>query len=116
MNGPSDVDRLLEVFANAARGQWDALDRADHKEANSQFDRYVASYRELRRLGAPGQQGLTALLRSPHPAVRMVTGAYALEFAPREAEPVLQELASGSGLLAFNADMTLREWRAGRAK
>jgi hypothetical protein len=85
----SAIDRLLKQFADTARGQWDALDRADSKEGNRQLDKYLAAYRELRRLGAPGQQGLIALLRSPDRAVRMVAGAYALEFASAEAEPVL---------------------------
>ena len=39
-----------------------------------------------------------------------------LEFAPEQSEPVLARLAESPGLLGFGAQMTLREWRAGRLR
>ena len=46
----------------------------------------------------------------------MLAAAMALEFAPKESEGVLEELAAGKGLDATEARFTLQEWRAGKLK
>jgi len=69
-------------------------------------------YRELRRRGS--ESALLVLLESKDEGVTAWAGAHALEFAPEQAEPVLAKLAESPGLLGFGAQITLREWRAGR--
>lgn len=56
------------------------------------------------------------LLASDDRGVRAWAGAHALEFAPGEAEPVLLQLGETQDLIGFGADITLREWRAGRLR
>ena len=59
---------------------------------------------------------LLALLDHPDTSVRAWAAAHALEFAPAEGEPVLEEIASGADILAFNAEMTLTVWREGELR
>ena len=73
-------------------------------------------YRELRRRGA--QSSLLVLLDSSEPGMRCWAAAHAMDFAPAEGEPVLTALSESdkSGLIGFDAKMTLREWRRGRLR
>ncbi len=84
-----------------------------YKKANPEAEIIAACYRELRGRGSRSQAALLTLL-DDEAGVQVWAGAHALEFAPDLAEPVLIELEAGESLAAFNARMTLREWRAGR--
>jgi len=46
--------------------------------------------------------------------VRIWAAAHALEFSPRDGEPVLVAIARLSEPIGFSAEMTLKEWRKGR--
>jgi hypothetical protein len=79
------------------------------------YDRIAAIYRELRRRGPEAQNQLLSLLDHADPGVRGWVGAHALEFAPHLGEPALMALVCvQDSLVSFSAEMTLREWRAGR--
>jgi hypothetical protein len=106
-------DELVVRYAHAARMHREATLTGD-RPTNAEADLIAAVYRELRRRG--GEPALLPLLSSPDEGVRCWAAAHAMEFAPEEGEPVLLALAESSGLLAFNAEMTLREWRAGRLR
>jgi hypothetical protein len=41
---------------------------------------------------------------------------HALEFAPKEAVPVLEALSKSRGISGFDAEITLKEWRKGTLK
>lgn len=58
---------------------------------------------------------LRELLGHAERGVRLWAASHALEFAPEEAQRVLDNLVLLKGsLVGFSAEMTLREWRAGR--
>ena len=104
------TDELVARYAEAARVHGEATVTGSHP-ANNEADLIAAAYRELRRRGSE--------LCAPRPAgetegVTAWAGAHALEFAPEQGEPVLAKLAESPGLLGFGAQITLREWRAGR--
>ncbi len=105
------TDELVARYAEAARIHGEATITGSHP-ANNEADFIAATYRELRNRGS--ESALLGLLESDDAAVRAWAGAHALEFAPEQGEPVLVRIAESPGLLGFGAEMTLREWRAGR--
>jgi hypothetical protein len=106
------TDELVAQYARAAERHGEATRVGE--AANAEADLIAAAYRELRR--RQSESALLALLGSQSEGIRAWAGAHALEFAPDRGEPVLAELAKSSGLIAFTAQMTLREWRAGRLR
>jgi hypothetical protein len=82
--------------------------------ANKAADVVAAVYRELRRRGE--QALLLPLVRSPRPEVRSWAAAHALEFAPEQGVPVLEDLSNEPRSLGFSAKMTLKVWREGNLR
>jgi len=109
----ASVDELVSAYAEAAAIHGRASGEGDHRLANEQHDVVTDVYRELRVRGHEAQRALLALLDHPDRSVRSWAGAHALEFAPDDGERTLTELAAGSDLVGFNAEMTLESWRQG---
>lgn len=110
------VNDLLKEYITAASAQGTATSTGDYRKANSQHDRVQAIYREFRSRGKSAQHVLLGLLGYPDEAVQCWAACHALEFAPQEAEPVLEKLSSCQSICGFNAEMTLKEWRKGSLK
>lgn len=111
------LDDLLKRYTAAAIAQGVATESGNSNKGNRAADLLVAINRELRRRGAEAHQSLLKLLSHADPAVRGWAGCHALEFAPREAEQALEEVARiPKSPIAFTAEWTLREWKAGRLR
>lgn len=104
---------LVAEYRASAAAHGVATEQGNHRRANQQYDRLTAVYGELRSRGAGAQRALLPLLDDIDPHVQAWAAAHALEFAPDRGEPVLKRLASGSGVVSFNASMTLEEWKNG---
>jgi hypothetical protein len=111
--GDSDLDQLLSRYAEAAATHRSALAAGSTNQANQAADTIATVYRALRDRGPDAQRLLLGLLDHPDPAVRVWAGAHALEFAPDQGEPVLEELAGHEGVVGLNAETTLEVWRSG---
>jgi HEAT repeat protein len=107
------VEQLTNAYRHAAAAHGAATVGSDHEAVNHHHNIVAAIYRELRRRGTAAQLALVPLLQDPDDAVRTWAASHALEFTPEKAERILTEVASGRGLLAFSAKMTLQEWRKG---
>jgi hypothetical protein len=107
---------LTQLFAEAASSNGRALDAANPRMANKQYDIRAAVYRELRSRGIEAQKTLLDLLHHPDPYVRCLSASRILEFDPKAAEPVLQELEKSPGLVGHIAEMTLKVWRQGELR
>jgi hypothetical protein len=107
------VELLVARYQSAARRHGAATTSIAAKKA---ADEIATTYRKLRTLGSNATDRLLPLLHDADPSVRCWAAAHALEFAPEQGMPVLQELAAGPGLVGLNATMTLSEWRAGRLR
>jgi hypothetical protein len=113
----SSLDGLVEQYTAAAIAHGAATEASDSKIGNLQADLLVAINRELRRRGPEAHRELLKLLVHSNPSVRSWAGCNALEFAPTEAERALESVAQiPKSLVAFTAEWTLREWRAGRLR
>jgi hypothetical protein len=111
------IESLVARYTEAAISHGAAMEPGDHIKANRAADAIAAVYRELRRRGGDAQRHLLPLLDHPDPSVRSWAGAHALEFAPGDGERALSQLCNSSGkVVAFNAKMTLAEWRKGRLR
>lgn len=107
-------EALAAVYRSAATEHGRSSVEGNHAEANTQAELLAAAYRELRGRGVESQRRILRFLEDEDESVRSWAGSHALEFAPERGEAVLAALAEGRTLAAFNARMTLREWRAGR--
>lgn len=67
--------------------------------------------------GEEGRMALLDLLNHPDPHVRTWAAAHSLEFAPDRAEATLNEVAqSDVGIVSFDAEITLEQWKKGELK
>jgi len=111
-----DTNGLLQHYVSVAIAHSNATRTANYHAANSQYDTLQTIYRELRSRGASVQRTLLALLDHPNNGVRGWAAFHALEFASKEAEPVLEDLSKMSGIEGFTWEVTLEEWRKGTLK
>jgi hypothetical protein len=105
---------LSAMYAEAAARHGFASQHGEHRVANAQYKRIVASWRELRRRGDEGREALRDLMNNSDPHVQAWAASHSLEFDPKCAEAVLERLANGPpGVVRHDAEMTLQQWRAG---
>lgn len=104
----------MERYRAAALAHGEATEAGDHRRANKAHQQLVEALRAVRATGdAAGALG--KLMDDPELAVRVWAATHGLEFDPDAAERVLSGIASGGHTIhQFNAEMVLREWRAGR--
>ncbi|MGE3466127.1 MAG: DUF2019 domain-containing protein [Pyrinomonadaceae bacterium] len=116
LGGFSD-DELAIEFAEAARLHGVYTETGEYRKTNAQYHRLAGVYKELRGRGTHAQRLLLGLLESKVVSVRVWAAMYALEFAPGRAEPILEQIASGTiGHQRTDAEIVLREWKAGNLK
>ena len=110
--------RDLSAQSEEASGlHGEASRTGNSRTANAQYKRIVAAWKELRGRGEEGRAALLRLMGNSNPDVRMWAASHVLEFDPGAAKAELERLASGpSSLVRFDAEMTLKEWRAGNLK
>jgi hypothetical protein len=95
------------------RWPW-SVSSGDPSEAHKLFRQQQALAIEL-RLSEAGRAALEDLAQhDDDDAVRLLAAAASLKWASPFGVQALEALSSTGGLLAFDAEMTLREYRAGR--
>jgi hypothetical protein len=105
------TERLVEEFRRLSAEHGHA---SNARAANRKYDTLVTIRHELRSRGPEAQRQLLKLLADPEPSTRCFTASSVLEFAPNEAEQVLEELVRTQiGILRFTARLTLEQWREG---
>jgi hypothetical protein len=109
------LEELLRQYEFAARAHSDGTTGGDYKKANDAYDRIGKLRQEILTRGDAGRAGILHLLTINDDRVRIWASAHALEFAPKIAEPILQQLQQGEpGPLRLSAEYTLRAWRLGQ--
>ncbi|WP_375765166.1 DUF2019 domain-containing protein [Archangium gephyra] len=104
---------LVEVFAEHAAAQSDAIFRGDAKTGNKHARRYLNAVDKLLSLGDTGRDALASLLTHPRMDVRVKAAAYLLRYRTAEARAVLEEAARSEGLIPFIASEVLKNWEQG---
>jgi hypothetical protein len=106
------ADYLQKYIESVVRHR-KCLESGDSESAN-------ATYYEIRELlnkikgGPDGLSVLKPLLKSDDMNVRSIAASHLLGTCESEAMSVLAEVAKGTGLASFEAEMAMREWCAGR--
>ena len=108
-----DLNIFVEKFAENVTAQTEAIKRGDAKAGNKHANLYTAALKKLRAEGNAGRDALAVLLQHPRPDVRVKAAAFLLRYRTAEAKAVLEAAASGSGVAAIGAIMTLKRWEEG---
>jgi uncharacterized protein DUF2019 len=108
-----DLNRFVEEFAENVAAQTEAIKRGDAKAGNKHANRYTSVLKKLRSEGNAGRDALAVLLQHPRPDVRVKAAAFLLRYRTAEAKAVLEAAASGDGVAAIGAVMTLKHWEEG---
>lgn len=103
----SDLVAALERVA-ISYGQ--ALEGGNSNLTNKAHDEAEAIYRELEVRGASATSLMIPLLSADQDWIRYVAAAYALDFDPVRAKPVLLELKKAPKALGMMAYTTLKNW------
>ena len=112
-----ELGELLSRCTNLAARKRRATDAGNSLAANRAYDELEECYRKIIALGDRGRTGLLSLLESSDEGVRKWAAVVSLPFAPDLAVPALEKVASGRhGLLSFEANVALSQFRAGRFK
>ena len=106
------VGQLLADYENLA-SKWDQ--ETVSRKANKLFDRLHAIALQL-RVDDQGRAGLENLLQHESRGVRLTAASDCLAWGSPAAETALEKLVETPGTHSLNAEMTLREYRAGRMK
>ncbi|WNG52648.1 DUF2019 domain-containing protein [Archangium minus] len=107
------LGELVEAFAQHVAAQTDAISRGDARTGNKHAKRYVALFERLRSHGDAGRAALADLFTHPRMDVRVAAAAHLFRYRTSEAQAVLQEIAKGEGLAAFEASESLMRWADG---
>ena len=108
------TEELIEKIRTLAAERWPAIHAGKPREANRMYDLLVAIEKELKARGIEAQRQMLKLLDDPDPGTRCWAAGSVLEFAPREGERVLTDIAEHvDGLVGFSAERTLEQWKAG---
>jgi hypothetical protein len=109
-----DVAKIVSDFEIFCIKNDEAAKESKPKLSNKYARKIINSYLQLKELGKTSE--LSKLLNSDNDNVRLWAATHTLPTNEVEAKRVLQELASNSGLNAFSAEMTLKEWNQGNLK
>ncbi len=111
------TERLVDEFRRLSAEHGHALEASNARAANPKYDTLVTIRHELRSRGLEAQRQLLKLLADPEPSTRCWTATSVLEFAPSEAEQVLEELSrTQRNATGVTAHFTLKQWREGAFK
>ena len=107
------IERWVSDFARHVAAQTDAIFRGDARAGNKHARHYGAAFEKLRSKGDAGRAALAVLFTHPRMDVRVAAAAHLLRYRTAEAQTVLQEVAEGEGLAAFEASEALKRWEEG---
>ena len=110
MSSTPAIDKLVLEVAENVVAQTDAIMRGDAKTGNKHAKRYIKALQALRGLGDAGRDALVPLMQHPRKDVCVTAAAFLLRHKHDEARRVLEEIATGRGLAAFEANETLKRW------
>jgi uncharacterized protein DUF2019 len=109
----TEIEGLVAEFAENVAAQTDSIWRGDAKTGNKHAKRYIAAFDKLTAHGDAGRDALTVLFTHPRMDVRVSAAAYLLRYRTAEARAILEEAATGEGLVPFEASLVLKNWESG---
>lgn len=114
MKQANNINEVIKGFEESAVQHTLATDIGDYKVANKNYKSMVKAVDYLKNWKSLNI--LTPLLKHSNLGVRLWSATFLLSVNEDCAIQTLQELSHGNGITSFNAQITLREWQAGRLK
>ena len=105
-----------ESYVEAALRHGQAIDAGDSDRANAAYEAKEQALRQLRSSADRGRTVLTALLAHEDPGVRKSAATHLLPLDESRALETLADVSRLPDLVGFDAEMVIREWKAGRLK
>lgn len=102
---------ILDRYVLAAMKYGDATEQGNSDEANTAYFELERLFAEIERNG--DREKLVPLLIHASPSVRAEAAFHTYVLDTNRSESVLEEVASGPGLVGFSAGMTLKQLRNG---
>ena len=104
-----------ERFVDGARSHGVGTIQGDAPATNKAYKKLISALRELRETPDHGVSFLLGLLKDDDPSVVTWAALHLLPSKQDEATFALRNVAStATPLIAFGAEMTLKEWQSGR--
>lgn len=110
------TEQLLDTYRAAADLHGRSTISGNSRSANRAARRLAECNEEVQCRGAEAQEEFLRMLRDQSGDVPLWSAAHCLAFRPDLGEEVLEALILSGGHVGLSAQMTLREWRAGRLK
>jgi hypothetical protein len=107
------LEEALLEYVTAAQAHGAGTEEGSATITNRAYDRIVKAFSILLGYGKAGRQAILSLCDHENRSVRSWAAAHSLKYDAKKAEATLKELSEGPGLLAFSAEMTLKEWKKG---
>jgi hypothetical protein len=111
--GENQIDKLIAVFANAAKEHYAAIMRGDWREANKQAKRLSNAFHEITAIGERARREFLALVDSEDLAIATAAAVYSLKFNTERSKAALQRIATEPGMIGFRAQQALQRWDEG---
>lgn len=106
-----------DLFIEGARQHGEGTVEGDAPVTNRAYKKIITALREIRKAPDKGEAFLVSQLGSENPSIVTWSALHLLPYRHGEAVLALQKVAeTAPPLIAFGAEMTLKEWRAGRLK
>lgn len=111
-----DILLLKNEFINAAIAHELATVNGESKKANAAYSKIIKSYLKLKIEAESLKAVLLELIKHENESVQCWSATYLLPYCQEIGEHKLEEIANGAGVTAFDAFMTLKEWKRGTLK
>lgn len=85
----------------------------DYKAGNIAFDKLLALIPRIREYGKDGEKALLSLINDADDSVVCWAATSLLKSNEKEAILALERVAKKTGILSFNAEMVLKQWKKG---
>ena len=110
------IEELLRQYSEHAKAHYEFLLKADHEQANWNYDELMALLEELAKPEYSGGTALLRLLDVEDPTVRLAAASHCLNIDEPRSLGVLRKLAKSKGLNGFRAELVLEEWKKGNLR
>lgn len=111
-----DTNKLINEYLSFAIEQGKALEIGDSKTVNKFYDKIIKTIKKLKELGPEAILKLEPYLNEENDHVAVCVAYDLLPYKTAEAEATLLRISQKGGLVSFDAEMTLKEWRKGNLK
>ena len=107
------IESILDQYKQAAYLHGQATLTGEYKKGNRYHDVIIGCYIKLRTTGIEAVEQLLTLLDNEDDSIATWAATHLLPYREKRAMEVLTSISTKPGIIPFNAQMVLSEWRKG---